>query len=128
MLYNIKSVGTETAPTLCNDMIAILFCLFFEIGIELAPFGNRRHDAERNYFVAESAEVLVTLFESGFFLGCAVNRAEANPIFGDGGLHGHENMFEALVVDINACRPSEGGTPHSCGDHLDREICRALER
>ena len=56
----------RTAPSL-------LRFLLFEIGIDLAPFGHRRQDTERDHFVAQFTEMLVARLEFTMLFGRALH-------------------------------------------------------
>ena len=102
--------------------------LLIQIGIEFGPLVDRRHNAHGNHFVTKGAEVFVALFKLTLFFRCAFHGLYGNSILGNHGLHGHHDMAEAVVVHIYACRPAERLAAHCGCNHLDGEICRALER
>ena len=81
-----------------------------------------------DHFIAQCAEVFVACLEFLLLCGSAVERSYFHAILADSGLHSHQDVREAVVVDVCADRPAESRATHCGGDHLDREVSRALER
>ncbi len=61
--------------------------------------------------------MVVALVKLLVLLGSAGERLDGHAILVDGRLHRHHNMVILSIVDT-----------HGCGNHLDREVGRALER
>ena len=91
-----------------------MFCvcvLKSKVGVDFAPVGDGRHDAELDYFVAQGAEVLVALVKFFFLLRRTGHGFHGHTVFIHSGFHGHHDVAEAVVVHVGSHRPAECGAP-----------------
>ena len=99
-----------------------------EVRVDGLPVSYCGDDTHRDDFVAHLHEVLIALLESSLFLFATLALvAVVYTILIDDGLHTHDDVVEARDVHVAASRPAEGSTTHSSTDHLDGDVCRALE-
>ena len=72
--------------------------------------------------------MLVAVLQLLLLFGRTVNGVIVNTGTVDNRLHGHENVVELALRQIYTGRPGERVPTHGGGNHLDREVGRALER
>ena len=99
-----------------------------QVGVQLIPLVDGRHNAHGDNLVAQCAEVLVAALQLGLLGGCALDGSNLHTVGCNLGFHSHHDVVETVVVYVSANGPAEFGAAHGCGDHLDREISRRLER